>query len=275
MPVRCARSDDGSLGVAYLARGADQDCLDKFRRFVESYKSVRSGINHNLFVILKGFASPELLRQARRLFRCLAHTEIHVDDVSFDIGAYSQAVNQITTGSICFLNTNSKIISDNWLLKLAINLNQERVGLVGATGSFESLGATDPRFPPFPNVHIRSNAFLLRRGHAQEILSTFVIRRKEDAYMAESGPDSITRRIFSLGLSVLVVGRNGRGYSPLWWPSSQTFRQGLQRNLLVEDNITRAFDKLTWGEKKHLCDLTWGSTINQIPHTPQNTWQLF
>jgi hypothetical protein len=37
------------------------------------------------------------------------------------------------------------------------------VGLVGATGSYESLGPALDGFPAFPNIHIRSNAFLIQR----------------------------------------------------------------------------------------------------------------
>ena len=106
-------------------------------------------------------------------------------------------ISQISNARICFLNTNTVLISENWLLKLVVNLNQPRVGLVGATGSFESLSSINRLFPRFPNVHIRSNAFLIRRDHAEKIFSDLNIRRKEDAYLAESGPDSITRRIIS------------------------------------------------------------------------------
>jgi hypothetical protein len=63
-------------------------------------------------------------------------------------------------------------------------------------------------------------------------------------------------------LDALIVGRNGRGYASTWWTASDTFRQGEQINLLVRDNVTRAFDNMTWSEKAEACRRTWGDYIN-------------
>jgi hypothetical protein len=57
----------------------------------------------------------------------------------------------------------------------------------------------------------------------------------------------------------LVVGRNGRGYPPLKWPLSETFRQGEQSNLLVHDNVTRDFQQLPSSEKQIIIRKTWGN----------------
>ena len=69
------------------------------------------------------------------------------------------------------------------------------------------------------------------------------------------------------GLKVLVVGRDGRGFSPKFWPGSETFRQGNQENLLVADNQTRAFTETVWAEKAVICQRTWG------PHLDDWLWQ--
>ena len=184
------------------------------------------------------------------------------DDLAFDIGAYLAAARQIDAERICFLNTSSELISHYWLAKLSNNLDAKNVGLVGATGSFESLGSMDQRIPQFPNIHIRSNAFMIERKRLVDILSQYTIHTKRDAYFVESGPDSITRHIFRLGLSALIVGRDGRGYHPENWPRSWTFRQGDQSNLLVKDNVTRVFEQLSWSEKKELSSKTWGRYIS-------------
>lgn len=250
-----------TLALVYLARGADEDCLQKFYTFVRSYKRFAPGIEHQLVIVFKGFSDANHLRDGLEAFASLNFVAIHTSDLTFDIGAYFDAAKQIGTERICFLNTNSEISTHSWLAKLSNNLDLKDVGLVGATGSFESLRALDQRMPEFPNVHIRSNAFMMERKQLVEILSSCSIGTKIDAYFAESGADSITRRIFQMGRCARIVGRDGRGYQPDAWPRSFTFRQGNQANLLVKDNHTRSFDQLTFADKKELSFKTWGNYI--------------
>jgi len=244
----------GRTVAVYLARGSDPGSGDDFRRFVHSYQTCTSGLTHDLVVVFKGFPSVASLEEGRSAFAGLRFEEIHTDDLSFDIGAYAAAIPRIECDRICFLNTKSEPVGSDWLLKLALNLEQPGVGLVGATGSYEAgtIGV------PFPNVHIRSNAFMMRAALARRILGGFKIASKLDAYLAEHGFNGITRQVFASGQIALVIGKNGRGYSPEWWSSSRTFRQGSQSNLMVRDGQTRTFESSTWNEKKRLYEATWG-----------------
>jgi hypothetical protein len=255
-------TDPDELALVYLARGADPDHIDRFKLFLRSYAKFTAGADHVFYVIYKGFTRDKDLQVARELFSIYKPESIYTNDTSFDIGAYAESLAEIPNSKVCFLNTNSEILADGWLGKLAANLDQPRVGIVSATASFESLMLLDPRFPRFPNVHVRSNAFMMRRETACRILSEFRIRDKKDAFFAESGPRSITRRIFELGMNAVVVGRNGRGYAPEEWPASETFRLGTQRNLLVHDNVTRTYINMPFSAKKAVSKLTWGSYIN-------------
>jgi hypothetical protein len=255
-------SSTKSLALIYLARGADERHLEKFRRFVHSYRTFGAGVDHQLFVIFKGFDDAAHLREGVAAFASLTFQPIHTDDLSFDLGAYVDAARQVESDRVCFLNTNSEIASHHWLAKLSNNLDLPRVGIVGATASFESFKARDSRFPDFPNLHVRSNAFMLERGRFLEVASNHRIGSKSDAYLAESGPESLTRRIFAMGLSALLVGADGRAHSACHWPKSFTFRQGSQSNLLVKDNATRIFDESTWGAKKRLSARAWGQYID-------------
>jgi hypothetical protein len=251
-----------SLALLYLARGAEPDHLIRFDRFLQSYRRFAAGADHELFVIYKGFRNDAELGAARALWSSEQHTPIFTSDAAFDLGAYAEALPHVPRDRLCFLNTNSEIRCEGWLGKLAVNLDQPRVGVVSATGSFESLIPLDPRFPRFPNVHIRSNAFMMDREIATRVLLTLKIADKLDAYFAESGPNGITRQIFEMGLMALVVGCNGRGYQPAAWGLSETFRQGIQSNLLVHDNVTRTFENLPWREKKSVAASTWGDHLN-------------
>ena len=61
------------------------------------------------------------------------------DDAGFDIQAYSAALKETSCVYACFFNTFSEIQANQWLKKLYDGITKPGVGLVGATGSFESL----------------------------------------------------------------------------------------------------------------------------------------
>lgn len=245
--------------LVYLARGAEADHLERFDRFLRSYPRIESGIQHSLYVIFKGYADPGALSVARERFSAVKHAPLFLDDERFDIGAYAEAANLVTEDVVCFANSNTEIVADRWLAKLRTCLDLDDVGMVGASGSFESLGRSRKVFfQPAPNVHLRSNVFMMHRSLAAAILGSFSTRDKIAAFMAESGPDSITRQVIGRGLGIRVVGRDGRGFSPTFWPSSQCFRSGDQSNLLVEDNLSREFDMMPPSGRRESLRSTWG-----------------
>ena len=260
-----ARPNTESIAVVYLARGADKNAMGSFRRFLDSYQRFKPGIPHNFYIIYKGFGKPDELRATQDLFHTVPHQPVFLDDNSLDIGAYIEWSAGIAESILCPLNTASELCCDDWLLKLYNNLMLPKVGLVGATASYESLyGCFEAYFMPFPNIHIRSTGFMIRTEEFRSISKQFSIRDKLSAFLFESGPQSMTRRILDSGQRVLLVGRNGRGYSPEWWPTSGTFRQGTQDNLLIADNQTRAFDHFPWLDRKDTINRTWGPYFN--PH---------
>ena len=252
---------ENTTALVFLARGAEEDHQYRFRRFIRSYGSYPTGQACELHVIFKGFRDAVQERSARDLFARVPHTAHAADDDGFDIGAYGAILNEIDTYYVCFLNSHAEIISENWLKKLILNLDDPAVGMVSATGSLESLNAFHPDFPDFPNPHLRTNAFALRLYDARRFFSGIRIRDKVQAWRFESGPDSLTRRVFSAALTCLVVGRDGRGYEPSSWIHSETFRQGLQSNLLIADNVTRAYFEMSAGDRNMAVLRTWGKSI--------------
>lgn len=95
-------------------------------------------------------------------------------------------------------------------------------------------------FLPFPNYHLRTNAFMGARQTLRQI-RVGPMRLKVSAYKFESGRDSLTNQVRRLGLRVLVVGRDGVGYDPEHWHLSNTFWQAREENLLVGDNQTEFY----------------------------------
>jgi hypothetical protein len=257
-------ADNGwpNTAVIYLARGADEGASGSFRRFLDSYSRFAAGAEHHLVVVLKGFADQTELEDAKRLFDPLAPTFLEVSDEGYDIGAYMKAADRIECEFLCFLNTHSELLADNWLQVLAYHLRRPEVGMAGATGSFESLESPGFVGPLFPNPHLRSNAFIVKRKLFLVALDGIVLRDKLDAYKVESGFDNLTRKIVGRGYDVPVIGRNGRAYPPRWWPSSGTYRQGAQENLIVSDNQTRGFDAADKQEKLRLMSYAWGNYVD-------------
>ena len=92
---------------------------------------IRQGYHTILSLFSRAFRRKRTLKKVARRSPELTFEEVHVGDLKFDIGAYAEAVHQIECDRICFLNTTSEPASSHWLLKLALNLEQPGVGLVG------------------------------------------------------------------------------------------------------------------------------------------------
>jgi len=194
---------------------------------------------------------------------------------ALDLGAYLQAAALLEHERICFLNSYAAPLADGWLAALAGALEEEGVGIAGATGSWESqaewrrgslrhrprqLAALHDRsaYPRFPNPHLRTSSFVIARGLLLE-LALEQPADKREAYLLESGRASITARIQQRGLRAVVVGRDGRSYDTEDWPASNTFRSGGQENLLVADNQTRDYRDASPRRRRRLARDSWGS----------------
>jgi nucleoside-diphosphate-sugar epimerase len=181
----------------------------------------------------------------------------------YDITSYRLAAEYLKGRyrSLCFLNTHSILLDEHWLQKLFASIQRPGVGLAGATASFESIYSVNLvaaraafrrqfyrwicrqlhlqvlrlQFPPFPNGHLRTNAFLISTSVMSKIWIKKV-RSKMEAMRFESGYDLLTRRVLRAKLRVVVVGRDGNSYEMQDWPHSATFRSGEQLNLLVAES---------------------------------------
>ncbi len=120
-------------------------------------------------------------------------------------------------------------------------------------GAYEFL----PKFPRFPNPHLRSNGFMIER---QLLLNCFprIEPTKVAAYAFESGSESLSAQVTRNGKKLALVGRNGDIYDESRWSASGTFRLGTQPNLLFSDNQTRMFDSLSEDERNTYIMMSWG-----------------
>jgi len=306
------------LAAVYLARAAHG--VGPLRTFLESYRGNPGGVDHELVVILKGFDDAAELKQCRELLQPFPHRELRVSDDGVDLTAYYKAMLTLEFNYYCFLNSFSILCDPTWLRKLYTFAVASEVGIVGATGSYESpftdllrqlscgpsnsfrvqnldqcpdrenrrrarypllkrwlrAGYRIPallkfafRFPVFPNYHVRTNAFLLRRSLGVR-LRWRETRSKGEAYLLESGRDGITAQVMRMGLQALVVGRDGVAYDHNQWHNSNTFWHGDQGNLLVEDNQTRRYAHGAIETRSELFLQAWGDRSNLWPSQRSN-----
>ncbi len=116
-------------------------------------------------------------------------------------------------------------------------------------------------FRPFPNPHLRSNAFMISRQLLID-LDFKLDNTKGATNRFESGPDGLPTALAQRGLSSVLVGADGVGYEVADWPKSVTFRLGDQANVLVTDNQTRGFSAMSKWQKTLHERMTWGDFLS-------------
>lgn len=219
-------------------------------RFVESYLGHQPGTEHTLVVGLKGLPTGHERSPWLEALKPVAHERLEMATDVFDLGSYRQAVDLTDDSRYCFINTETIVLADGWLGHLERNLLAPGVGIVGATGSFETpnrlrpgpLRAMRPGYPGFPNPAVRTNGFALERDLLLS-LDWPMPRAKLEAVAIECGDRGITSQVRERDLEALLVGRDGLGYPPESWRESATFRSGQQANLLLADKRTRHYDE--------------------------------
>jgi hypothetical protein len=252
--------------------------VEPVRRFLSSYEEHATGIDHDLVIVVNGGSARHEREDERISQACerVRHRLVVLDEPTLDLAAYGRAALQMRHERLCFVNSYSVILADEWLKKMADALDEESVGLAGASGSWESqsewrrgrrrywlyqllqLRAARRSFPRFPNPHLRTTGFMLDRALALEMGLERAVD-KLTAYRLESGYHSITRQVQSRGQRVVVVGRDGRTYDVADWPGSATFRAGGQRNLLIGDNRTREWESVKQRVRQQLSRDAWAT----------------
>jgi hypothetical protein len=265
--------------------------------FLASYRANPAGMPHRLRILFNGFDPGADLAPYTALLDGLEFEAQVLPRPVQDLAAYYQGAEAVATPFVCFLNSYSRLREPGWLAMLHRHARRESVGIVGATGSYESVtdvwrrlrdrsGEWRPTlarslldlargrvsleghpylgwapfwrdFPLFPNPHIRTNGFMIRR-RAWLGLRRGPLEVKQDAYRFESGRRGLTRQLRRRGLEPLVVGRDGRAYRIGEWQASRTFRSDDSSNLLISDNRTREFDALDAEGRRFLMAIAWG-----------------
>jgi hypothetical protein len=266
--------------------------MPPLQAFIDSYRQHTPKIPHDLNILFKGFQQGPELDAALSLLEGINYRAHFISDEGYDISSYLAAARALNYSFLCFLNSYSIVQDPQWLEKMYEYARDRGVGAVGATGSWQShysasfrwnlAGAEHPpilKFPrfvvrrvrgslflrphflPFPNYHLRTNAFLLPKEVMLQ-LSDVPAQTKWDALRFESGRQGLTSRIFGMKLQALVVGRDGQAYAPEHWDQSDTYRSGCQANLLVADNRTAEYMNASLETRWLMEELAWGRRIS-------------
>jgi hypothetical protein len=250
---------DAPLCLAYLAWTPYG--LAATERFLASYAAHPAGAEHRLLLLLAG---PDGDRAPwHEAFARFPHETLELG-MGMDLDHYRAAAERVVAERYCFVNTVSTVLADGWLGHLDRALLAPGVGMVAPTGSYESPNAVRPGplrrlrpgHEPFPNPHLRTNGFALRRRLLLELDWPTGVD-KLAAVALEGGSRSLTRQVQERGLTTLVVGRDGVGYPPERWRQSATFRSGEQPNLLLADNRTRHYQESGRLTRSGLAWLAW------------------
>jgi hypothetical protein len=263
-----------------------------FQRFIQSYLLNPAGYGHRLVIVFNGITLVEEDKYSqfkRYATDNLSQYEFIEMNSGFDIDAYFLAAQQTAEDLVLFLNSFSVFCDANWLRKYIDSYPQKSDALIGATASNQSLystvyqtqnwrwerqkstGDNFKKFKmflkaffywrflvkPFPNPHIRTNAFFISRLLFLS-LQRRRLNKKFDAYLFESGRQSLTNQVVKRGFPVWVVDRRGKKYGTSDWMSSNTFWCGDQENLLVADNQTSKYDHSDLEMKRYYNYLAWG-----------------
>lgn len=267
-----------------------------FKRFIASYKLNDAGRPHDLVFLFNGLNNiseidPYVVyaKKMQLKFDVLVY-----EGTCQDISAYHWAAKKLDNKYLFILNSYSQILYSNWLSFCFKRFENTKIGLVGATASYQSYlssvfnnnnwnwefnkpvkenfikykllikAATLWRlyFKPFPNPHIRTNAFMIDRQLFLSIKFP-IIKKKLDAYRFESGRNSLTAQLIKKGYVLLLINKDGNAFEINEWPKTNLFWQGLQENLLISDNQTEMFAQSIKSKKRMLSFLAWGDTTSE------------
>lgn len=274
------------IAVVYLCRYS-KDYLNLLNKFLKSTTSFNSGISYSLYIIFKNNA--KIPKELKRICNTYKANLRYFPDDGFDWGAYIRFAQKDKSKYLLFLNSHSEIHGHNWLINLLQPLLDKRAIITGATGSFASTRSMKlplkfffrsplyflqylifyfidliyrSRFYyPFPSIHIRSNAFMIKRKNFLEYTKTQKFpKTKWDAYRLENGKFSLTRYFLKKNYNVGIVGKDGKFYLPDNWRESKTYKYSMQENLLISDNRTNKYLLNIVNNKRKLIEefIAWG-----------------
>lgn len=131
-------AQNNGICVVHLVRAVNG--IEPFKRFIHSYQENPGGIEHELLIVFKGFNDAIDKQQHLSLLANTPYKTVDISDLGVDITAYKFVIDQYSDKYqyFCFMNSFSEIQDNTWLKKMYENIKKPNVGIVGATGCWNS-----------------------------------------------------------------------------------------------------------------------------------------
>lgn len=265
--------------------------LEMFRSFLRSYLDHPAGCEHELVILFNGIVREEESAPYHQFLKeaGIVYSSYYLPSGQ-DLDAYFWVAQRLDHEFVLFLNSYSRLLADGWGQFYLGAFSGPAVGAVAASASWKSYYSAvfinnswridwdKPfsenftryklllksffywryLFKPFPNPHVRTNAFIIDRKLFLSLPYRRPLRRKFDAYVLESGRSGLSATLLKRGYQLLVVDKHGRTYRKEEWKQSATFWTDDQQNLLVSDNQTRLYEDARPEDQRKLTYLAWG-----------------
>ncbi|MEW9304574.1 hypothetical protein [Labrys neptuniae] len=234
--------------------------------FFRSLKDYPAGVEYDLIIAAKGYGAGEPIAYADVMssLPCSSFRTMHFPDEMPPTAVIREAAASCRTEFVLPLTSWSRILATNWLSRYLSAFDSiPDCGIVGASGGYECLNDGTP----FPNIGIRSNAFMVRT----EVFNSLDAGPQEtifDGSNFEAGPNGMTKQIVAKGLRPVVVDRFGGQWLPEDWPKSQTFRLAEQEGLLIADNRTMQYTCGSRRKRNRLVQRCWGADAHAVAGSP-------
>jgi hypothetical protein len=125
--------------VVHLVRQSND--ISAFKNFLASYRRHAAGVPHDLLLVFKGFSAEDALAQYEALLDGVPHRQTRVLDFGYDVRPYVKVARDYSYRYFLFLNSFSQVLVPGWLEMLYRQVQRPRVGIVGATGSYQSISS--------------------------------------------------------------------------------------------------------------------------------------
>jgi hypothetical protein len=266
-----------------------QDIIDFSVSLEKNLLALEPNYRYKIYIIFKGWEEKKHINP-KYFFSNIKKKISFFDfsDDGFDLGTYFKVLKYVDEEYIYFFNSTSRIIDDNFF-KFSINaMLDKKLGLLGWAGSFGTLRPSIKKiffklkinininknfmnaiknllidiiafpyhlylyknFPKFPNPHVRSNAFLIKKDLYEEFskISKYSETKIESCEL-ESGKNGLTKFVQKKGYDVKVINSKNKIFDIRECDKSETWRTGDKQHVLVADNGTLSYEKMPISRK--------------------------
>ena len=268
-------NNDSKYLVVYVFSKFDD--IDRFKKFISSYKRYNSGYPHELIICFKLLDKDKL-----NLCKSIASNVIYkefIDPVmynDFEFKTMERAVKDYTNYNILFLISHCSFEKENWLK--IINQSFKDKSFMGFSGSYESLFSSlefkkfwkifsylkqyfnlKKNFYSFPNPHIRGPSFVLKQKDFLDFVKGRKYLTKMDAIKSECGKNSMTNFFKNRGYDIFIINSLGKKFNLKNFENSMTYCNTSVSDVLISDRHHIKYQNLSKEEQIKIKKKVWSN----------------